>query len=299
MDYGSLFTRAWDMIWKHKFLILLGTLAALGTTGSGGGNPFRLLFNDNDLQWRDLYAFHYAEPFQHLELPWLALGGALAVMAVVLVVGFLFWMAGTFAQGGLINGVNEIETGKPANFGSTFQAALEKGWRLIGIGLVPAIPGVMLFLVGMFAFALTGGFSALTRGEYPLLEVGSLLPMLGFSCLLIPLMLFLSLLSKFANRACMLEDLGVISSYRRGFKVLGDNLGPALLLFLLQVAISFGFALVMIVPGILIAMCCLLWPLLLLIGGAFKAYFSSLWTLAWNEWVRVEAGSQEPAPSNL
>jgi hypothetical protein len=83
----------------------------------------------------------------------------------------------------------------------------------------------------------------------------------------------------------MLEDLGVIGSYRRGFEVLGDNLGPALLLFLIQVALSIGIWVMMLIPGILIALCCLLWPLLILIKGAFSAYYSTLWTLAWREWV--------------
>jgi len=80
----------------------------------------------------------------------------------------------------------------------------------------------------------------------------------------------------------------VIGSYRRGFEVLGDNFGPALLLFLIQVALSIGIWVMMLIPGILIALCCLLWPLLILINGAFSAYYSTLWTLAWREWVADE-----------
>ena len=34
MAYGELLSRAWDIVWKHKFLILLGVLVAVG---SGGG----------------------------------------------------------------------------------------------------------------------------------------------------------------------------------------------------------------------------------------------------------------------
>jgi hypothetical protein len=40
----------------------------------------------------------------------------------------------------------------------------------------------------------------------------------------------------------------------------------------------------MIVPGILIALCCVLWPLFLVLQGAIAAYFSTVWTLAWREW---------------
>ncbi len=90
-------------------------------------------------------------------------------------------------------------------------------------------------------------------------------------------------------RACVLEDLGVVASYRRGFEVLAGNLGTALILFLIQIAVSIGLFIVMILPGILMVLCCLLWPVLILVQGAFSAYISTLWTLAWREFVEVKA----------
>ena len=86
----------------------------------------------------------------------------------------------------------------------------------------------------------------------------------------------------------MLEDHDVFSAYKRGFEVLGDNLGPALILFLIQMAISIGIGIMLLIPGILIALCCLLWPVFILIEAAFTTYYSTLWTLAWNEWVSIE-----------
>jgi hypothetical protein len=53
------------------------------------------------------------------------------------------------------------------------------------------------------------------------------------------------------------------------------------ILFLIQVAIGLGIGLVLILP----ALCCLLWPLLILVQGVSAAFFSSMWTLAWKEWV--------------
>ena len=85
----------------------------------------------------------------------------------------------------------------------------------------------------------------------------------------------------------MLEDQNVIGAYRRGFEVLGDNLGPAIVLFFLVIALTVGIVIIMMVPGFLIALCCLLWPLLLLVQGAFAAFYSTLWTLAWREWTLV------------
>jgi len=285
MDYGKVFARAWDIIWEHKFLILLGVLVALSSGGFGSGNQAQYVFGSEDIQWGDMPSFEYGHPFQGLDLPLLAVSGIFVLVGVLFLVGLVFWAAGTISRGGLISAVNDIEVEKPTSLSEAFKTGWEKGWRLIGIGLVPAIPMFVLLIISVSVFAGYGGFEAITHGNYPLVGVGSLVPVIFLACLLVPTAMILGLLSNFANRACMLEDLGVFNSYKRGFEVLGDNLGPALLLFLIQVALSIGIWVMMIVPTILIALCCLLWPLLILIQGAFAAYYSTLWTLAWREWV--------------
>jgi hypothetical protein len=116
-------------------------------------------------------------------------------------------------------------------------------------------------------------------------DIRAFAPLVFVICLFVPIMLVVTILSTFANRACMLEDTGVIASYRRGLEVLGDNLGPALILFLLQMAISFVLGIVFLIPSFLAALCCLLWPLLILFQAALVAFYSTLWTLAWREWV--------------
>jgi len=285
MDYGKLFTRAWDIIWKYKFLILLGVLVALsGSTGSGG-NQSRFVFEGGDVPWNDMPMFDYGSPFRDLDLSILAILGLIALGAVIIVVGLALWVAGTIARGGLISAVNDIEGDNPADFSTAFKAGWKKGWRLLGIDLVPAIPGLALFIGSIALFLSYGGFVEMMDGNWPYAGIGPFLPLILLSCLLIPIILFLSILQTFANRACMLEDLGVVASFRRGFEVLADNLGTALILFLIQAAVSIGLFIVMIVPGFLMVLCCLLWPVLILVQGAFSAYIATLWTLAWREFV--------------
>jgi len=291
MDYGKLFSKAWDILWKNKFLIMLGVLVAISGVGGGGGNQGRAAFRDNDFQWRDLPSFEFGHPFQNLGLPAIAIGGILALIVVLLLISLALWAVGTISRGGLISAVNEIELGTPTNFSDSFRAGWTKGWWLLGIGLIPSIPMIILLIASAVTIVLVGGIQAFTSGNFPLIGMAPFLPLIILACLLVPLMVILSLFRTFAYRACMLEDLGVISAYRRGFEVLGDNLGPAVILFLLQAAISLGIGIMMIIPGILIALCCLLWPLLILIGGAFKAYYSILWTLAWREWVGRKAAA--------
>lgn len=285
MDYGKLFSRAWDVLWKNAFLILLGVLAVLGGAGSGGTSQSRFAFQGGDFHWQDLPRFDFGSNFSDWGIPTAAVGGILLLVLVALLVGLVFWALGAIARGGLITAVNDLEENRPTDFMAAFRAGWDKGWHLLGIALVPAIPGLVLFALLIGSLVLSGGWDFIGRFD-PMRDGWSALsPLLVISCLLIPAALILSLLRTFANRACMLEGTGVLASYQRGIQVLGDNLGSAVILFLLQIAISFGVGLVMIVPGILSAICCLLWPLLILFQAAFVAFYSILWTLAWREWL--------------
>lgn len=287
MDFGKLLSRAWDVVWNNAFLVLLGVLAALGDSGLGGGNQSRFVFQGDRFHWQDMPGFDYRVPFRGWDLPAAAVGAILLLVVGIVIVGLLFWALGTISRGGLISAVDDLEERRPTDFVTAFQNGWEKGWRLLGIGLIPAVPGLVLGIFFAASLVFGDGLSWIRGASLSWDWFSRLSPILVLACLLIPAGLILSLLQTFANRACMLEDTGVLASYQRGFQVLGENLGPALLLFLLQIAISLGVAIIMFVPGLLMALCCLLWPLLLLLQGTFRTYFSTLWTLAWREWVRV------------
>jgi hypothetical protein len=70
------------------------------------------------------------------------------------------------------------------------------------------------------------------------------------------------------------------------------------MLFLIQVGIGIALALALFLPGIIAALCCFLWPLLLLFNGAVTAFTSSLWTLAWRNWTG-KASIMEKSPSAM
>jgi hypothetical protein len=52
---------------------------------------------------------------------------------------------------------------------------------------------------------------------------------------------------------------------------------------------------VLLLPGLILVLCCVLWPLLLLIQGTKVAYFSTMWTLAWREWTGLGHAGEMPA----
>jgi hypothetical protein len=205
------------------------------------------------------------------------------LLCVGFIIGLAIFVISNVARGGLITAVDAIEDGERPGFGQAWSAGWERVWTLLGIGIVPAIPIIILFLVALLGFVGMSGFRAING---PANTFGTPLGGLfaALLCLLIPISVILGLLRTLANRAAMLEEYGTLDAYRRGFSLLMANLGEAILLFLLQILISIGLFVFLLLPGIFVALCCILWPLIPLFHGALTAFFSALWTLAWRHW---------------
>jgi len=279
--------RAWTIVWENKFLILLGIVVAVGSggggggAGSGGGSSSGSGESSFQLPFGDLPEFR-----AQIGLPEVLIAlVALVVISFAFLVAILLWIAATIARGGLIAGVDVIEGGGVSGLAAAWSAGWAKRWLLLGIGIVPAVPGLLLALAGLAtAGVLAGLWGWLGENVSVTAGIGLGVPFMVLACILVPVALLLSLLRTFANRACMLEDLGVIASYQRGLNVLVANLGPAIILFLLQVGIRIALGVVLFLPGLMMLLCCILWPLLLAIKGTVTSYFSTLWTLAWRAW---------------
>ena len=306
MDYGRILSRAWEILWEHKWLVLLGVLVVLGSRGPGlsGGGTVQMPFRPGRFDFR-LPEFDpdvWLPEFQrHLDLPVvLAVMAGLVIAAMAALVSATLWAVSTIARGGLIAGVDTIDGGMVSTFGAAWNAGWAKGWRLIGIGVLPAIPTLILGILvvgGMIVFAAT---TLILGAPSPVVPGVGLAVMWGVAvCILLPITLVLSALQVFANRACMLEDLGVIAAYGRGLNVLVDHIGPTLVLFLLQIVISVVLGVVLTIPRAILTLCCILWPVLLLIQAAIAAYFSAMWTVAWREWTGLGHTGGGTPPSSI
>ena len=274
MDYGALLNRSVNVVWQNKFLIILGILASLAGGSSSSSGQVNVE-NGNGQFFPEL-----GEEFATL-----AVGLMILLICVALVIGLALWALSTIARGGMIAGVDFVESGEGSSFGQSWRAAWDKAWTLLGIGILPGIPGLFLFVAGLFALGGYGGLMTFFNEEVAQIGGAGLgITMVALVCIIVPVILLLSILRNFAERACMLEDLGVIDSYRRGTRVLMANLGEAIILFLLQVAIFIVLGILAFLPGVVAVLCCLLWPLLLVVQGAMSAFVSALWTLAWRTW---------------
>jgi hypothetical protein len=281
MEYGKIVNRSASIVWRNKFLIILGIIASLasgsfssggsGSGGSGGGESFGGIEQLTEAQEA---------------IAGLTVGVFIALGCVVLFFGIVLWAISTIARGGMVASVDNIESGEKSSFTRAWSAGWHRAWTLLGIGIIPGIPGLILFVVGLMALGAYGGVYALFgEGISPAFGAGGLgIAIVCLACFFVPLMLVLSILRNFAERACMLEDLGVLDSYRRGTRVLMSNIGEAIILFLIQIGIFIVLGLLLFVPGVILIFCCCLWPLLFVVQGAISAFLSALWTLAWRTW---------------
>ncbi len=295
MEYSNIVNRSVNIVWQNKFLIVLGFLASLGSGSFGGGGGGNGNNGSGNVQ-------PFGEPGQlpefGEEIAGLALGVIIALVCVVLLVGIALWAVSTIARGGLITSVDTIESGGKSGFSQAWRAGWQKAWTLLGIGLLPGIPGLLLFIMGVLALGAYGGIFALfgERLALPAGVAGMGIIIALMACIVVPIILLLSILRSFAERACMLENLGVVDAYRRGWNVLTANIGEAIILFVLQFVIFVVLGILLFLPGLILILCCFLWPLLLALQGAISAVVSAMWTLAWRTWTG-EPPMVEKAPT--
>ena len=165
MDYTKLLNRAFNIVWDHKFLIILGVLVALG-----GGTP------GNQLSWRadsdgnGNFDFGTLPGMNDETVRQIAIPAILVAISILLMFALVVWAISLIARGGLIVGVDTIETGGTSSFVQAWSRGWARAGSLLGIGLMPAIPLVIALIAGLIgAGFFMGLFSVLDRNvEAPL-----------------------------------------------------------------------------------------------------------------------------------
>lgn len=298
MDYSSLLRRAWDIVWNNKWLIVLGIIVSLTSGGSwGGGSNYSFGDGDFDREFQDGFefedGFEFDEEFNFerdfgAELPLIG-GLAMALLIPLLCIGFaigvVLWALGVVARGAIVAASDALDAGGTSSFSVAWRAAWEKAWRLIGISILPAIPTLILFVLAAGFGGALYGFN-IVQGDIFAGTAGALgITFIALACIAGLAALVLGLLRTFAERAAMLEDTTVFQSYGRGWEVLSQNLGAAIVIFLIQIGIGIAIALLtLLLAPLLICLCLLIIPVSLIVNGTVAAYFSTLWTLAWRRW---------------
>jgi len=306
MDYGKVLKRAWEITWRYKILWIFGLLASLGQGGGGGGGS-NYRFSSSDWEgWQ-------IEP----EFTGAVIAAIVGVACVAILIGIALWVVSVIARGGLIAGVQQVEDEGGTKFGQAWRVGRKRFWTLFGINVLVAVPVILMWLV--FAGALAASIVGIVEGSEasnPLaaLGVGGIACAGLFCCVAVIISWLLSLIQTYAERAAVLEGLGWIDAFKRGWQVLKANIGPTLVFWVIFLVIGLvigaivlagvmaialpligalditdvgGWVLVPICGGGLIAMI-----VGALIGSVINTFTSATWTLAYREMVRR---TDEPA----
>jgi hypothetical protein len=307
MDIGAVLRRAWQITWKHKAFWVLGILASCSGGGGGGGSTSG--------QAGSSYQFQSGE-FPQIErffnsIPEATLAAAgLALLCLGLILVVLFVAAGVIGQGGLVAAFHRADEGQAPSLGEAFQLGLRYFWRLLGIQILLvllAIVAVSIFGVsGVVATTLTLGLAALC-----------LIPL---ACLLIPAMFVFGVYSMLAQVAAVVEDLDILSAFRRAWEVLRANIGPVVLMALILVVGGALVGLITALPivfivfpgvvgvtlggerattaGVLVSGLCFLAyiPVLIVVNGILQTFVAGSWTITFRRLTGKQGLVEEPVP---
>lgn len=310
-NFGEVLTRAWQIVWKHRVLWIFGILASCGRSSgnfnsSGRGGSGGSGFNPPP-QLQNLF-----DRIQNNMVPFIAI--AVVVFCVIwIVVAFL----STIGKIGLIRGTAQAEGGAESLlFGQLFSESTPYFWRMFGLSLVLSIPLLIIlaiFIGGFVAFAISASRGNASSGVGLLASIPLLL---GCLCLLIPVMIVVNMVFGQAQRAIVLDEMGMLPGLTRGWEIFRGNLAPIIVMAIILGVVAFIVGLVIAIPILVIvvpaavafavgngqnttplifmAVCfCLYLPVLLVLNGVLTAYTESAWTLTYLRLThKPEAGEQ-------
>ncbi len=339
MDHMKVLRRSLEITWRYRVLWVFGILLAL-TSGGGGGNGGS---RGGSFSPPSGSQGQGAAPFRGFQSPnippevvstLIVIGIALACVILVLIV--VSAIVRYVSETALIRMVDDHEaTGEKRSIRQGFRW----GWsrsslRLFAIDLlvfVPLVAGFILLILLALAPLLLWATHSQTAGIVGTVTTIGLVIL--FVLLFIVAIAAASLLVYFFRRVCVLEEVGVVESIRRGYALVRRHLKDVFIMWLIMVGLTIGWAIVMIPVVILLVLLGLVlgggpallagglagmasqggplpWilagaiglPIFLLVlivpltvlGGLWEVYRSGVWTLTYRELRALEA--VQPAP---
>jgi hypothetical protein len=328
MDYWGILKEAWDVTWRNRALWVLGLFVTGGASVSSGRS-----MSSSDMEtWQsggaESTSVTSVEIQQALDevgaelgvslgtisdwVPWLIVVGIMFAF-VMLIVFLVFAVLGIAARGGLVHQVNEALAGREVRASTGWRMGFRYFWRVLGIGIVLALPALAFAIVATGVFFVFGGLAVLMDGvTIPgLVSMGIALAMIGVVAL--PVSVVISMLYEISFRHAILAERGVIDSIKASWSDLWGRRGVAsmwLVMILVYIVLAVLAGIVIVPLGLVAALfiagsvAAAGWAMLWLIVPAgivmlavfmlIKAVFSTFVSAAWTSfYVRIER--PEPA----
>lgn len=305
MNHQELLARAFRVIREHPFVLALGVVIAVlsGDLVSSMLTtsilarlplPIRTGLGSTGHDLINMLQRLYAKAGEYGTAGLIALTGLLLLLLIA--VGVLIIVM----RGSLIAAVGQIDATGTATLSFALRAGWRKTWRLIIIASIPPIPvtiaAIVFVLIATAMVVQAGGIDAINATAAERQSVFGWLFLTGL-CLFVPFSLItygLGLLSRLAERACVLDDGRVLESFRRGWEVVREHPGDMVLLLLIQVGLNGLLGAVISLPRMISSLYIAVHPIIWLVTGAAITYFMVLWTLAWREWRSPATSASAP-----
>lgn len=207
MKRKDIYTEAWNITWKYKFLWIFGFVAGITLNTKSGTTDY---FSSG------------AWLFQNLDTIITSNTGITTILMAG--IGILLWLVGLVARADLIHGVASIANITKTDWGS-FKALLPLGLntlpKLVGMQIIVWLPFTILAIITIFQ-----------TPQMPISESSFFfLNFAGISTLVVVsfvLFLGLSFVDAFAFRLIVLDSQGVIGSIQRAGQIIRYNWGKIL-----------------------------------------------------------------------
>lgn len=297
MDYIGIIKKAYAMTLKHKFLWIFGILA--------GGVGF---FNFN-LSWPNFSTenSHFDQSLASFDWThfWINYGGLVISLLVILgVAAILLMVLNIISQAALVASADRLARNEECNFKIGFRLGAHQFWRLLGMSL-------LYFLMILASLIVLAGpiIIAIINKTYVFAVIWGIL--LFFVCL--AFWILVSLIYPYSLRVLVLEKSGLGQSIRQSLHFFRDHWKEVVVMYLLLLAISFVFALAMVMAGLLVGgiilaigfgiflashLAAVVYAIILgllflaalaVIGGVFNTFYSISLTLTYNYLVKPTA----------
>ncbi|CAA9480420.1 MAG: hypothetical protein AVDCRST_MAG45-125 [uncultured Solirubrobacterales bacterium] len=303
MSYGEILKTAFAITRRNRYLWFFGLFA-------GGVSSFNLPTNFSPPSGGGDDPAAGALPSVDPAVIIVAVGAILLLVVAAIALGLI-------AQGALVESVAAIDRGGERRFKTAWKSGTRTFWRVLGwAALLVAIAVGILIVVGVPLGGIAFGVFSATESLGVRIAVGVILALLAIAALIV-LLVPLQIIGALAVRDLVLREERPVAAFRNGYRMFRAQLGPSLLVWLIQFGITIGVTIVTLVlvlgltlavavptialfaadlaaAGIaaLVLAALILIPLFLAVIGALGTFTHSIWTLAY---LRLGRGGQQPA----
>jgi hypothetical protein len=238
MKYWDIFTHTIKQWWNHKYLWIVGIIAAM-FTGSGGSNNFSS-FNNSSNSKNTSYQEMMSNMNDYLGDP-AHLTGIIVVLVIILILGLGVFILGLYlrarADSALYQATQKLSTNdEKIGFWKTWGLGKYNLGKLVKQEILVSLPVLVIFillgLVAVLSIPLAG-----TNGNMALLPL--MCGIGGMICLIGVYAIFVSIATLFGRRMIVLENLDVIDGLKKGFNFFIKNFSHVLMFWLISMISGF------------------------------------------------------------